>query len=99
MLVHPPAKNQSQREEQLANIACRLCRLDAGNDHVGECRCEKKEGPDEKKHQATPFIHLVFGNSVSIKADRVIPSEEGYNRHQGVPRQFNSYVCEHEDPP
>ena len=44
-------------------------------------------------------MNLVLGDSVSIEPDRVIPSEEDYYRHQGIPRQLNGYVGEHENPP
>lgn len=98
-LYNSPAKDQAERKQQQRNCRSNLCCRRPCNDHIGESRLEKHESPDEQKHQSPSLRHGVSRLGVFIHAHEIVEGEEDNECDNGVPRQFNQDVDEHEGTP
>lgn len=124
-ITHPPpkrfrgsedtAKQEREREYQIANIPGCLCCFAPGDEHLTELletqsraeirqnmlyRASKKhELRDEEEHECSPLLDLVKSDSVTIKADWVIPADEREKRRKQLPGNLDKDLRQEERHP
>lgn len=92
-------ENETEREEQIANVAGCFGRVHACDHHVRKGRCEEEEDQHEEEEESATLMNGVGGNGVFVQTNGVIVSEEEENRTQGIPGKLDDDVAEHEDFP